>query len=37
MWSAPNPRTFPMMEITIELPGDGGQHGQVLLSGTAQK
>ena len=37
MWSAANPRTFPMMEITIELAGDGGQHGQVLLSGTAQK
>jgi anti-sigma-K factor RskA len=37
MWSAANPRTFPMMEITIEMAGDGGQHGQVLLSGTAQK
>jgi hypothetical protein len=36
MWSAANPRTFPEMEITIELAGDGGQHGEILLSGTAQ-
>jgi hypothetical protein len=37
MWSAANPQTFPEMQITMELPGDGGQHGEVLLSGTAQK
>jgi Anti-sigma-K factor rskA/Putative zinc-finger len=37
MWSAADPRTFPVMEITIEQPGDGAQHGQVLLSGTAEK
>ena len=37
MWSAAAPRSFPVMQITAESPGDGGQHGQVLLSGTAQK
>jgi hypothetical protein len=37
MWSAANPQTFPEMQITMELPGDGGQYGEVLLSGTAQK
>ena len=37
MWSAADPRGFPVMQITAELPGDAGQHGQVLLSGTAQK
>ena len=37
MWSAANPRTFPVMQITTEQPGDAGQHGQILLSGTAQK
>lgn len=37
MWSAADPRAFPEMEITREAAGDAGQHGQVLLSGTAQK
>jgi anti-sigma-K factor RskA len=37
MWSAASPRTFPVMQITAEQAGDAGQHGQVLLSGTAQK
>ena len=35
MWSAADPRTFPTMQITAERPGDAGQHGQVVLSGTA--
>ena len=37
MWSAADPRSFPVMQITAEQAGDAGQHGQVLLSGTAQK
>ena len=37
MWSEADPRAFPTMEITIEVAGDGAQHGRVLLSGTAQK
>jgi anti-sigma-K factor RskA len=37
MWSAANPATFPTMEITAEQPGNAAQHGQVLLSGHAQK
>lgn len=37
MWSAANPRTFPTMQITAEQPGDAGQHGQVILTGTATK
>jgi anti-sigma-K factor RskA len=37
MWSAADPRAFPEMEITIEMAGDAGQHGEILLSGTAQK
>jgi len=37
MWSEADPRAFPTMEITIEVAGDGAQHGQVLLTGTAQK
>ncbi len=37
MWSAADPRTFPVMQITIERAGDAAQHGQVLLSGTAEK
>jgi hypothetical protein len=36
MWSAADPRRFPTMEITKESPGDAGQHGEVILSGTAQ-
>jgi hypothetical protein len=37
MWSSADPRSFPRMQITAEQAGDAGQHGQVLLSGTAQK
>lgn len=36
MWSAADPRQFPIMEITEESPGDAAQHGQVILSGHAQ-
>ena len=34
MWSAADPRTFPVMQITAEAAGDGGQHGHVILTGT---
>jgi hypothetical protein len=37
MWSAADPRTFPAMQITAEQAGDAGQHGQVILTGTARK
>ena len=37
MWSSADPRGFPTMQITAEQPGDAAQHGQVILSGTAQK
>jgi hypothetical protein len=36
MWSAANPATFKVMQITLEQPGDASQHGKVILSGTAQ-
>lgn len=36
MWSAASPRTFPTMQITTEQAGDAGQHGQVILTGTAR-
>ena len=36
MWSAADPGTFPAMQITAERAGDGGRHGQVILTGTAQ-
>ena len=36
MWSAADPRIFPIMEITAESSGDAAQHGQVILSGHAQ-
>ena len=35
MWSAADPGQFPLMEITAEAPGDGGQHGAVVLAGVA--
>ena len=35
MWSAADPRAFPTMQITAQTAGDGSQHGQVILSGTA--
>jgi Anti-sigma-K factor rskA/Putative zinc-finger len=36
MWSAADPATFKIMQITLEQPGDAGQHGQVILAGTAR-
>jgi hypothetical protein len=36
MWSAANPRVFQTMQITAERPGDPGQRGQVILTGTAR-
>lgn len=35
MWSAAAPHNYPVMQITTETAGDGGQHGQVILTGTA--
>ena len=35
MWSAADPGQFPLMEITAEAPGGGGQHGVVVLAGLA--
>jgi anti-sigma-K factor RskA len=37
MWSAANPQVFSTMQITAERPGDAGQHGQVILTGTARR
>ncbi len=37
MWSAANPQVFRTMQITAERPGDAGQHGQVILTGTAHR
>jgi Anti-sigma-K factor rskA/Putative zinc-finger len=37
MWSAANPQAFQTMQITAERPGDAGQHGQVILTGTARR
>jgi hypothetical protein len=34
MWSAADPAKFKIMQITAEQPGDAGQHGQVILSGS---
>lgn len=36
MWSAADPRTFPIMQITVESSGSASQHGTVILSGTAR-
>jgi hypothetical protein len=36
MWSAANPQLFKTMQITAERPGAGGQHGHVILTGTAR-
>jgi hypothetical protein len=36
MWSAANPAKYKIMQVTAEQPGDGSQHGTVILSGTAQ-
>ena len=35
MWTAADPDAFPVMQITAERPGDGGQHGPVILTGTS--
>lgn len=35
MWSAADPRAFPTMQITAETASDGGQHGHIILTGTA--
>lgn len=37
MWSAVNLQVFQTMQITAERPGDAGQHGQVILTGTARR
>jgi len=37
MWSAADPHVFKTMQITVERPGDAGQHGQVILTGTARR
>jgi hypothetical protein len=37
MWSAVNLQVFQTMQITAERPGDAGQHGQVILTGTAHR
>jgi len=36
MWSAADPHSFPVMQITAEQPGDASQHGQIILSGKAR-
>lgn len=36
MWTAADPDRYKIMEITAEQPGNIGQHGKVILSGTAQ-
>jgi anti-sigma-K factor RskA len=36
MWRAANPHVFKTMQITAERSGDPGQHGQVILAGTAR-
>lgn len=36
MSSAADPAKFQIMRITIEHPGDAGQHGQVILQGKAR-
>jgi hypothetical protein len=36
MWSAADPATFKIMQITIEEPGNASQHGKVILQGVAQ-
>jgi len=36
MWSAADPASFKVMQITLEQAGDVSQHGKVILSGTAR-
>ena len=35
MWSAADPDTFPVVQITEQTPASTGQHGQIILAGTA--
>jgi hypothetical protein len=35
MWTAANPGTFQAMQITAQTPASTGQHGQIILAGTA--
>jgi Anti-sigma-K factor rskA/Putative zinc-finger len=35
MWTAANPGTFQHMQVTAQAPANTGQHGQIILSGTA--
>jgi anti-sigma-K factor RskA len=37
MWSAVNLQVFQTMQISAERPGDAGQHGRVILTGTAPR
>ncbi len=34
LWSAANPDTYRIVQITEEPPGEAGQHGKVILSGS---
>jgi hypothetical protein len=36
MWTAADPDRYKIMQITAEQPGKVGQHGKVILSGTAR-
>ncbi len=36
MWTAADPGTFKVMEITLQQSGTANQPGTVILSGTAQ-
>ncbi len=36
MWSAADPAKFKIMQVTAQQPGDGSQHGKVILSGIGQ-
>ena len=36
MWSAADPHQFPTMQITVQRPGDPGQPGPVILSGSPE-
>jgi len=37
MWSAADPRTLPIMQITVQSPGNGSRTGTVILTGTADR
>jgi anti-sigma-K factor RskA len=36
MWTAADPGTFPTVQITAERASDAGQHGTIILSGSAR-